>query len=145
LEIEAGIWKIRIKLCKLLIRRSRAVQLINEEKGKLLEHVVYEFRMVLSLPFLLRNLVEETGGKNEICSAILEAFLVHVRCLIYFLFSREAPKIHPDDPLAKDFFEKNIWFETLKTKKLMVSATSLMRDWHPIRVRINDEVAHIVS
>jgi hypothetical protein len=65
-------------------------------------------------------------------NALLEAFLIHFRCVLEFLY----PKNRPDDVVASDFFNDPDEWERVRGKK----KPTLLKD---AEKRANKEVAHL--
>jgi len=95
-------------------------------------HLFYEFSMFM-------NIVEEMrSGKypqgTVISNALIEAFAVHVRILLYFLYGN-GEKRNLDDVLAEDFFSNEK--DWLEIRPKMPSSLS------SINKRVGKEVAHL--
>ena len=71
-------------------------------------------------------------GDGPIGYAILESFVIHVRSIIYFLYS-DKPKL--DDVLAEDFFDRPD-----KWKNIRPELSSQLRN---VKYRVGKEIAHL--
>jgi hypothetical protein len=102
------------------------------------EHVVYEFDMFLWLAGVCSNpsvrLEAPTPADNcRLSYALIESFAVHLRNVINFLFD---PPKRPDDVVAADFFDPNVWQGLLPAMSSTIQFA---------RVRANKEIAHLTT
>ena len=102
------------------------------------EHVKYEFEMFLWLGQVCGNpavKIAASGKADVIClnNALIEAFAVHVRNVIDFLYL-EDPK--PTDVVAADFLDPGVWRQICPDISPSLSAA---------RKRANKEIAHLTT
>lgn len=100
-----------------------------EQLQKASEHLYYEFWMFRSLA---NGLGLSLIGDGPVGNAMLESFVIHVRSIMYFLYS-ERPK--PDDVIAENFFD-----EPVQWKKIRPNLSSLLSN---VKRRVGKEVVHL--
>ena len=92
-------------------------------------HLHYEIEMLRSLASVMESGLLGVGALNN---AVLEAFVIHVRNVIFFLWA-ENPK--NDHIIASDFFNKPDDWEKIRPEKSHILKES--------EVRSHKEVAHL--
>ena len=93
------------------------------------DYLHYEYQMLI---YLANGMVSNFFGESSVRNAILEAYVIHVRNLIYFLYA-EKPK--NDHIVASDFFRFPDEWVKIRPQK----SDSLKK----AEVRSNKEVAHL--
>jgi hypothetical protein len=74
------------------------------------EHLHYEVSMMASAANGLASGI--AGQGNTIANALLESFVLHVRCILDFLY---APvNLRADDVVAQDYFDNPLMWENLR-------------------------------
>ncbi|HDD54633.1 MAG: hypothetical protein DRI65_15935 [Chloroflexota bacterium] len=101
----------------------------DEELNQASEHLYYEYWMFVTLAN-----VQSTGafGKGAINNALLEAFTIHTRSILDFLYRDES---RDDDVLAIDFFDTPDEWISIRPEK-----SSTLQSIHK---RVGKEVAHL--
>ncbi len=94
-----------------------------------LEHLLYEFGMLRETAQKLGNRHHSDDGIVE--NALLESFTVHARTLLDFFYGERRK---PDDALAADFFDGNIWER---------SRPKLSGRLGEVNRRVGKEIAHL--
>lgn len=101
----------------------------NEELQKSSDHLHYELWM---LQVLALGMESGILGEGPLNNAVLEAFVVHARNLIYFLFATKAKQDHV---IAADFFENaDLWTKNRPSKSAYLKKAE---------IRANKEIAHL--
>jgi hypothetical protein len=101
-----------------------------EELRKASGHLNYEVAMLMSLA---QGLASGIAGQGTIANAMIESFVVHLRCVLDFLY---APKNRRDDDvIAQDYFDDQATWEELRPS--MSAELSKARD------RAGKEMAHL--
>ena len=102
----------------------------TEEELKLAsDHLFYEIWMLNSLA---NGMSSGVLGEGPVNNAVLEAFVIHVRNIIHFLY---ADKPKSDHVIAADYFNSPTDWEAIRPKK-----TELMKI---SEIRAHKEVAHL--
>jgi hypothetical protein len=107
---------------------SRSIR-SDEDLRKISTDLYYEVWMLESLA---RAMASGALGKGPLANAVLEAFTIHVRGVMDFLYS-ESPR--PDDVIAQDFLPSNIDWQRVRVAP--TAALKLARE------RAGKEVAHL--
>lgn len=102
----------------------------SEEELKLIsEHLWYEVQMLVGLS---RYMSSGGSDNNLIKNAVLEAYTIHARLILDFLFNKEP---QPDDVIAIDFLEDvQEWMNFQNERRQQIKT---------IRTRVAKEVAHL--
>lgn len=101
------------------------------------DHVFYEFDMLLRLAQIYEEgatLAAKSEDLGRLSNAILEAFVLHLRNVLDFLYEPDKPR--PTDVLAADYFEPGEW------KEIRPLLSSTLKD---ARRRANKEMAHLTT
>ncbi len=98
------------------------------------EHVIYEMQMLVSIPkrFLSRN--DDTTTQN----ALLEAFALHARQLVDFLYDNKGTRAKPDEIVACDYFD-----DPLTWKKGRPGKNESGLDLEDVVRKASEEIAHL--
>ena len=110
-------------------RKEEREKRTPEVLRKASKHLHYEFRMLTSSA---RGLASGITGKGVIHNALLEAFTIHARVLLKFLYD-ENPRA--DDVVADDFFPTSQEWKEVRPKM-----TEILEKVHR---RVGKEVAHL--
>ncbi len=102
----------------------------NQELIEALEHLRYEYSMLLAVSAALRsNLASDPLLRN----VLLESFVIHFRALVDFLYRPDNAR--PDDMAAEDFLgDKTDWSEVRPTISPILDSS---------RRRAHKEIAHL--
>ena len=102
----------------------------NQELVEALEHLRYEYSMLLAVSAALRsNLASDPLLRN----VLLESFVIHFRALVDFLYRPDNAR--PDDMAAEDFLgDKTDWSEVRPTISPILDSS---------RRRAHKEIAHL--
>ncbi len=106
-------------------RKQRTPEVLRKASN----HLHYEYRMFTSLA---RGMASGIAGEGVINNALLEAFTIHARALLKFLYGQNP---RADDVIADDFFPTS-----LEWKKVRPKMTKLLET---VRTRVGKEVAHL--
>lgn len=105
------------------------IQRSEKELQDVSVHLLYEVNMFLGLS---RALGYDLFGKGVLTNSLLEAYIIHARVLLFFLFS-ENPQ--PDDVIAEDFLNSKIdW------KKIIELKSDNLKH---VQKRVGKEIAHL--
>jgi hypothetical protein len=104
----------------------RTVEELKEVSG----HLHYEIAMLMSLA---QGLASGIAGQGTIANALIESFVVHLRCVLDFLYA--SSKRRDDDVVAQDYFDEPATWETLRP----AISTKLSK----ARNRAGKEMAHL--
>jgi len=123
----------------------------KEDIIKASDHLFYEIKQLDALAQILvyiRTLDINHGGLENksqksihieaIKNAVLEAFLMHTRSILDFLFTEESK--NKDDVLSLHFLERK---EDIKEMKKIRSKIISEKEYHSIKRRINKEIVHL--
>lgn len=97
------------------------------------EHVAYEFDMFLWLAAVCSDPSATLGAPTRPDATRIEAFAVHLRNVIDFLFIDDP---EPSDVVAADFFDPKVWRGMRPKLSTTLKAA---------RVRANKEIAHLTT
>jgi hypothetical protein len=118
------------------MRKLRTMRSMGELKG-VSNHLRYEVNMLLSSATGLASGV--FGEKNTVANALLEAFVLHLRTIMDFLYPR-GRRVKDDDVLASDFFDSAVQWCKIRDKQV---GKELRRSLENARDRADKEMAHL--
>lgn len=118
------------------MQASRTVRSVEELRG-VSNHLRYEVAMLQSSA---RGLASGVFGRgNTVANAMLEAFVLHLRVVIDFLYTR-GRHVKDDDVLASDFFDSAVQWCKIRDGGIRKESRKVFED---ARDRADKEMVHL--